>query len=84
MAFEWPRIHKWEDNIESQVTDAVNDYVMEFYGVSEVEELTREMIDEIDTFRNEELNEYSLMQVGFSNLVSSWESETGNDDFIQA
>jgi len=79
MAFEWPRIHKWEDNIESQVTDAVFDYVMEFYGVEEITELTQEQIDEITAFR-EELNEYSPLQWGFSNLINHWENETWEEE----
>jgi len=73
MAFEWNRIHKWEDNIESQVTDSVYDYVMEYYGVDDIEELTDDQIEEIDAFRTDELNEYSPMQWGFSNLLSTLE-----------
>lgn len=79
MAFEWPRIHKWEDNIESQVTDAVFDYVMEFYGVEGITELTQEQIDELAAFR-EELNEYSPLQWGFSNLINHWENETWEEE----
>jgi len=75
MAFEWHRIHKWEDNIESQATDAVFDYVMEFYGVEEITNLTQDQIDEVTAFR-EDLNEYSPLQWGFTNLVNHWESET--------
>lgn len=76
MSFEWNRIHKWEDNIESQVTDAVYEYVCEFYGVEEVTELTEEQFNEVMAFR-EELNEYSVMQWGFSNLASQWDMENG-------
>jgi len=77
MAFEWNRIHKWEDNIESQVTDSVFEFVCEFYGVDEVSELTEEQFAEVEHFRHEQLNEYSPMQWGFSNLVNQWESENG-------
>jgi len=74
MAFEWGRIHKWEENIEREVTDAVRDYVVEFYGVEELAELTQEQIDEVMAFRDE-LNEYSPMQWGFSNIYMEWENE---------
>ena len=74
MAFEWHRIHKWEDNIESQVTDSVYEYVLEYYRVVEITDLTQEQIEEISGFR-EELNDYSPMQWGFSNLVNNWENE---------
>lgn len=79
MSFEWPRIHKWEDNIESQVTDSVFDYVFEYYGVTEVSELTEEQIKEVEDFRDE-FNEYSPMQWGFSNLINQWESEKWEEE----
>lgn len=75
MSFEWPRIHKWDENIENQVTDAVYEYVFEFYGVNEIGELTEEQINEVSGFRDE-ISEYSPMQIGFSNLVTHWDSET--------
>lgn len=77
MAFEWNRIHKWEDNIESQVTDSVFEFVCEFYGVDEVTELSEEQIAEVEHYRHEVLNEYSPMQWGFSNLYNLWEGENG-------
>lgn len=74
MTFEWNRIHKWEENIEREVTDSVREYVCEFYGVDEIGELTEEQMNEVQAFR-EELNEYSPMQWGFSNIYSEWEME---------
>ena len=75
MAFEWGRIHKWEENVERDVTDAVFEYIFEHYGVDEITELNGDQIAEIEEFR-EELNEYSVMQIGFSNFLMSYESET--------
>ena len=46
MAFEWHRMHKWEENIESEVTDAVEQQVTEQYGVDSVVDLTEEQICE--------------------------------------
>lgn len=81
MSFDWLRIHKWEENIEAQVTDSVYNYVCEFYGIDDVEELTHKQLSEIEGFRDR-LNEYSVMQIGFSNLISHmdtvlWEKENG-------
>jgi hypothetical protein len=81
MSFDWLRIHKWEENIEAQVTDSVYDYVCEFYSIEDVEELTHEQLLEVERFRDE-LNEYSVMQIGFSNLINHvesihWEKENG-------
>ena len=74
-SFNWPRMHKWEENIEREVTDAVYEYVCEFYGVDEITELTEEQIGELESFRDLDLNEYSPFQWGFSNLINHWESE---------
>ena len=79
MSFEWNRIHKWEDDIETQVTDSVYEYVCEFYGVEEIEELTAEQVQELELYRNESLNEYSVMQIGFSNLINHWEDANYED-----
>ena len=81
MSFDWLRIHKWEENIEAQVTDSVYEYVCEFYGIEDIEELTHEQLSEIEGFRDS-LNEYSVMQIGFSNLINHvesihWEKENG-------
>ena len=75
MSFEWPRIHKMEEWVEREMTDAVYDYVFEFYGVDELTELTSEQIQEIESFRDD-VSEYSPLQMGFSNLINAWESET--------
>ena len=74
MAFEWHKLYKHEENIESDVTDRVFEYVCEYYNVEEITDLTEEQISEIDAFRDK-LNEFSVMQMGFSNLVNQWESE---------
>ena len=74
MSFEWPKIHKWEENIERQVTDAAFEYICEFYQVEDVENLTEEQIDEIIKFKDEQLNEYSVLQWGLSNAVTHWEN----------
>ena len=81
MSFDWLRRHKWEENIEAQVTDSVYEYVCEFYGIEDIEELTHEQLSEVEGFRNR-LNEYSVMQIGFSNLINHvesihWEKENG-------
>jgi len=74
MAYEWPRIHKAEENIEHQVTEWVTEHVCEFFEVDCITELTQEQISEVDAFRDE-LNEYSPMQIGYSNVINQWEME---------
>jgi hypothetical protein len=74
MSFEWNRIHKWEENYERDITDDVRTQVCEHYDVEEITELTEEQINEVQAFRDD-LNEYSVMQWGFSNIYSEWEME---------
>lgn len=74
--FDWHRVHKMEDWIENQVDDAVWERVCEHFGVDDPVELSSDQISEIDHFRTEELNEYSVLQCGFSNLINYWESNS--------
>lgn len=79
MAFEWPRSHKWEENIEHEVTDGLRELIYEQYGVDEVSELTEEQIDEVMAYRDE-LSEYSPLQWAFSNVYSEWEMDNESAD----
>ena len=74
MAFEWPKIYKSEEYFEYQATEWVLDYICEFYDVEDIEELTELQIEEIVQYRENDLNEYSPMQLGFSNISAQWES----------
>jgi hypothetical protein len=75
MSFEWSRIHKWEDNLYSYASDWVEEYVLDYYNAESIEDLTEDQIAELDEFRENELNEYSPLQAGFSNLINWWESQ---------
>ena len=74
MNFEWPRIHKWEDNILREIDESVQEYVFEFYGVEEIEELTEEQIEELRDFIEGD-HEGSIMSSGFYTLINWWESQ---------
>lgn len=76
MSFEWPRIHKWEERLEQEITDAVYEIVFDHYNISELTELSENDIAELEEFRTHELGEYSPYQMGFSNLINMHESET--------
>jgi len=82
MTFEWHKIGKYEENYERDITDNVYDYVRDYYDVDEIDDLTEEQMDEVKTFRDE-YNDYSVMQIGFSNLINDWEDtqwEKSQDD----
>ena len=54
----------------------------DYYDVDEIDDLTEEQMDEVKTFRDE-YNDYSVMQIGFSNLINDWEDtqwEKSQDD----
>lgn len=76
MSFDIPRVHKWEENIEREVTDELWSYVCDYYGVDEISELSEEQIQEVEYYRDNDLNEYSPLQIGFSNIINNWESES--------
>jgi len=80
MAFEWHRMHKWEENIEREITDAVEQQVTEQYGVDSVVDLTEEQVNEVMAWRDEHVSEYSPMYIGFTNLYNTWENENWSED----
>ena len=80
MSFEWPRMHKWEENIERDVTEALEEQLMEHYGVDDVLELTAEQMDEVRAFREEYVSEYSPMNWGFSNVIMRYEDENYEEE----
>ena len=71
MSFDWKRIDKFEDNYEREITENVYVYVRDYYDVDEIEDLNEEQINAVITFRDE-YNEYSVMEIGFSNLINDW------------
>ena len=75
MSYEWPRIHKVEDNLYMEISEVVWEQVSEHYGVDDIEELTEEQIAELEDFRTNYLNEYSILQAGYSNIINMWESQ---------
>ena len=75
MSYDWPRIHKVEDNFYMEISEVVIEQVLNHYGVEEIEDLTQEQIDELETYRSCQLGEYSVMQVGYSNIINMWESQ---------
>jgi len=73
MSFKWERMYKWEDNYEAQIIDDVRDVVKEYYDVEDEYDLTKEQIDDLAQFRDE--NEMSIMWVGFNSLINNWLEE---------
>ena len=70
MSFEWNRIHKWEENHERNITEDVEEYICEHYGIEDVLLMTVEQYQEVETFAEEYV--FSIMHIGFSNVLNNW------------
>lgn len=79
MSFEWNRIHKWEERYENDIIDDVVSYITEYYEVDDIQDLTQDQIAEIEDYRDL-LNEFSVMQWGFSWVLSTWEDSEQEED----
>lgn len=79
MAFKWLRMHKYEENIERTINDCVIEQVCEHYSISDTNELTREQVNELKSFVEE--NQYSILAEGFYYVINEWENE--NETEIQ-
>ena len=71
--YSWGRIYKTEEFYESQIISDVIENVLEHFEVEEIEMLTEDQIEQVRSFRDD-LNEYSVMQIGYSDLINIWES----------
>ena len=70
MAFEWGRMHKWEDNHERAIIEDVEEYICEHYDIGMTVEMTPEQYKEVENFADE--HEYSVMSYGFRTILSNW------------
>ena len=75
MSFAWNRIHKWEENHERAILDDVTEFVCEYYDIDDVFYLTDDQFTEIVNFARHEISGYSVMQSGFSQLISYLENQ---------
>ena len=73
MSFKWLRMHKYEENIERTINDCVIEQVCEHYKISDTNELTREQVNELKSFVEE--NQYSILAEGFYYVINEWENE---------
>ena len=72
------RAHKMQEWIESHVTEWANDLIVQHFGV-EVEELTKEQIQEVED-EWDRLYEYDpVLAMGFRNCINTWEYENEED-----
>lgn len=77
MSLEFTRgMQKLDEYFEREIENSVVDLLEEHYGVI-WSEFTQKQIDEISRFASD--NEWSLLSVGFRNIVNWWESNQYED-----
>ena len=75
MAFDWPRMHKHEEQIENDIFDRVLEQITEHYGVEDIKDITEAQWDEINKWQEENVGDYSPMNLGFTDVYNHWEME---------
>ena len=76
------RPHKMLEWLEGECTDWADGIIKEYFGVEEIDTLSKEQIEEVVT-EWELLTEdrsYDLLSMGFRNVISSWENE--HDEYL--
>lgn len=73
--FHWDKAYKMEEWLEQQSFDAVVEYVLDFYGVEEIEQLTYDNIQQISAWEMDATEDFGLFIVGAGvrQLCSYWE-----------
>jgi hypothetical protein len=73
MSFNWPKFYKEEQRLENIVGALVFEQVSEFYGVEDLSQLTKDQLEEVLVWADDELPPFSLLAEGFKNLRDTWE-----------
>lgn len=77
--FDWPRMYKFEDNLWNYAVQWVEEYVLEYYDVETIGDLTEDQIDDVKSFMETNVEESSPLITGFYELINWWE-ETKNGE----
>jgi len=67
--FEWPLMDEWEEEIRNKVRDEAAEYLLEYYNIQNVDELTKDQVSAIRNFIDNPDNKYSLMCQGLANII---------------
>lgn len=77
MAFEVNKIGKLQDRLEEVAYEWVMNDVNEYFGVSDVSELTNEQIQEIVDYEEGGTYDEDWIGIVLRNIVDQWQEETG-------
>ena len=73
--FNWPRMHKHEEHIEREAYDSVETAILDHYKIEDIAELTEKQWVEIHAWQEQNVGEYSPMNIGFSDVYNYWEMQ---------
>jgi len=76
--FIWHRMHKDEEYIEREAYSCVETAICNHYDIEDIAELTEEQWVDIHAWQEENVGEYSPMNMGFSDVYNVW--EMNNED----
>lgn len=77
MTFEVNKIGKLQDRLEEVAYEWVMNDVNEYFGVSEVSELTNEQVQEIVDYEEGGTYDEDWIGIVLRNIVDQWQEETG-------
>ena len=74
MTFDLQGTRKLKSHLEDEATEWMESYIIDFYKVNDIKELTQDQIDEIFQAREEDgIDRYIALALG--NLINYWENE---------
>ena len=77
MTFEVNKIGKLQDRLEEVAYEWVMNDVNEYFGVSEISELTNEQVQEIVDYEEGGTYDEDWIGIVLRNIVDQWQEETG-------
>ena len=77
--FDWARMYKDEEYIEREAYSCVETAICNHYNIEEISTLTEAQWVEIHAWQEENVGEYSPMNMGFSDVYNVWEMENGDE-----
>ena len=80
--FDWARMYKDEEYLEREAYSCVETALCNHYDVEDVADITEAQWEDIHAWQEENVGEYSPMNIGFSDVHSYWEMEQENREEV--
>ena len=80
--FDWARMYKDEGYLEREAYSCVETALCNHYDVEDVADITEAQWEDIHAWQEENVGEYSPMNIGFSDVYSYWEMEQENREEV--